>query len=163
MMAAPTQQPEMAELSGGHTVQPSATALQDGRGALEGSTSSGTAAASSDAQPEHVMISTDDHPLQPALHPLQATSNNDDGIVRGADNELPASTNADNATITSQRSEEKSKGIASVQSAPINAPTEPVQGQKAEVAALKTDFDAPRDGQEKGDQVTIELVSACRP
>lgn len=163
-MAAPVQQPEMAELPGGPAVQPSATAMHDGRGALEGNTSSSTAAAAarSDVYPEHTMNASNNEPVHASMHAINATSNNDDGAVRGADDELAASTTADNATITSQRSEEGLKGISSLQSAPASLPVQAAQTHKDRLPPSKTDFDAPRDSQEKGDQITLELVSLLR-
>jgi hypothetical protein len=160
-MAAASRQPEMAELPvAALHGNPLSTTPGEGVGAVDNQASGGegrTAPASS-AQDSDPLSSTLDSE-QPQMHTVAATGNDEDvDQVRGADSGLAASTNGDNATITSRRSEEAVKSISTSQH-PVVTTSKPSSVNKdVSSTPLASLGSRPRDGQEQGDQVTLELV-----
>lgn len=155
-MAAAPQQPEMAGLPGVPPLLASATSIQDGVGASEGS--SRDRAHSLTGHPESAFTATINDPVQPAMYAVSQPDTHHGGTLRGADNEVAVTANADNATIVSRRSEEAGKGPAKLHTAPIITSEDPGSVKKGELPTSKTSSVGPPESQEKGEQVTIELL-----
>lgn len=162
-MAAASRQPEMAELPAAalHGNPVSTSPAEGVVGASDNQASDGQGRPVSTTAHDAHPLSTTPESGHPAMHTVATTGNNeDDDIdgVRGADSGLAASTNGDNATITSRRSEEALKSIPTTQP-PVVTTSEPLAVNKDVAStAMPSLGSGPRDGQEQGDQVTLELV-----
>lgn len=159
-MAASSQQPEMAELAAS-SVLPGESALQQSATseASTGIPAAATLPGPTTATQAHTLNPVDPSAAPPQMHTVIPEAG---GIVRGADNEAPpaaASTEFDNATIASAEAEEASKAVPTMAHIRSHSDKPSLSAGQDVLPKSTASHGRPLESQEKGDLVTVELVS----
>lgn len=167
MAATPTEQPEMAELasnplrdgaapvaaaarpqSATSFIQPEAEASSSGQDGIEQPTSS-----------QEVETSTTTPGATTAsMYPVTSARSNGDGTVRGANNSTDSVPKLGDANTDMAAAEPQSHPAASASSTTV--PTFVQPKQDGIITTMTSSTPTERESQEKGDQVTLELVGA---